>query len=380
MCQRRSAAGPGDRIGHIEARCSGRCRAPLTILIVGFGLPIASGPRTPASWPSPGGVCLAPALVAGAHGLRRSGWHRGRAPWSGRGCLDPGACRDRGHDAFDRPAQAFRVILPPLTNELVPLLATPAAGRARRAIGQRELTTWGRTISNAIGNYTPLIAVAVRYLVITPAADIPGPMGRASDPGGSSMSGERPPTPVVGPGAAARPTVDIRGLAELRVQRRAQGRRLPRGPAGGRGGVSDRRDRAVHPAAPVNLPETPIGPGADRRHRHLVSRTLTSDVVRRRIGMVFQQFNLFAHSQRLDNVTTAQRKVLKRSGLPRFRRSSPQPERAPASATRPALLPGAARAVSSSGGDRPSAGDGPGDRAVSTRRPRRSIRSLWATC
>jgi polar amino acid transport system ATP-binding protein len=37
------------------------------------------------------------------------------------------------------------------------------------------------------------------------------------------------------------------------------------------------------------------------------------DSVRRRIGMVFQQFNLFPHLKVIDNVTIAQRKVLKRS-------------------------------------------------------------------
>ena len=37
------------------------------------------------------------------------------------------------------------------------------------------------------------------------------------------------------------------------------------------------------------------------------------DAVRSRIGMVFQQFNLFPHLTVLDNLTLAQRKVLKRS-------------------------------------------------------------------
>ncbi|NNG37350.1 ATP-binding cassette domain-containing protein [Nakamurella aerolata] len=37
------------------------------------------------------------------------------------------------------------------------------------------------------------------------------------------------------------------------------------------------------------------------------------DVVRRHIGMVFQQFNLFSHLNVLDNLTVAQRKVLRRS-------------------------------------------------------------------
>ena len=39
------------------------------------------------------------------------------------------------------------------------------------------------------------------------------------------------------------------------------------------------------------------------------------DAVRTRIGMVFQQFNLFPHLTVLDNLTIGQRKVLKRSGL-----------------------------------------------------------------
>ncbi len=37
------------------------------------------------------------------------------------------------------------------------------------------------------------------------------------------------------------------------------------------------------------------------------------DAVRARIGMVFQQFNLFPHMSVLDNLTVAQRKVLRRS-------------------------------------------------------------------
>jgi ABC-type polar amino acid transport system ATPase subunit len=38
------------------------------------------------------------------------------------------------------------------------------------------------------------------------------------------------------------------------------------------------------------------------------------DFVRRRVGMVFQQFNLFPHKSAIENVTMAQQKVLGRSG------------------------------------------------------------------
>ena len=40
------------------------------------------------------------------------------------------------------------------------------------------------------------------------------------------------------------------------------------------------------------------------------------DVIRTRIGMVFQNFNLFPHMSVLDNLTVAQRKVLKRKKKP----------------------------------------------------------------
>ena len=40
---------------------------------------------------------------------------------------------------------------------------------------------------------------------------------------------------------------------------------------------------------------------------------LSADVVRRRVGMVFQQFNLFPHKTAVENVSLAQTRVLKRS-------------------------------------------------------------------
>jgi polar amino acid transport system ATP-binding protein len=63
----------------------------------------------------------------------------------------------------------------------------------------------------------------------------------------------------------------------------------------------------------VNLLEEPTG---GQVHVHGVEVTdpdVDIDAVRRRIGMVFQQFNLFPHLTVLGNLTIAQRGVLKRS-------------------------------------------------------------------
>jgi len=64
--------------------------------------------------------------------------------------------------------QAFRIIIPPLTNELVLLIkdtslffvigTTPAS---------KELTKFGRDFMNANANATPLTVIALVYLVIT---------------------------------------------------------------------------------------------------------------------------------------------------------------------------------------------------------------------
>jgi polar amino acid transport system ATP-binding protein len=46
---------------------------------------------------------------------------------------------------------------------------------------------------------------------------------------------------------------------------------------------------------------------------HLEAKSTDINVVRREVGMVFQQFNLFPHMSVLDNITLAQRKVRGRS-------------------------------------------------------------------
>ena len=63
----------------------------------------------------------------------------------------------------------------------------------------------------------------------------------------------------------------------------------------------------------VNLLEQPTSGRVVIEGVDLTDPDCDVDAVRRRIGMVFQQFNLFPHLTALDNVTIAQRKVLRRS-------------------------------------------------------------------
>jgi polar amino acid transport system ATP-binding protein len=62
----------------------------------------------------------------------------------------------------------------------------------------------------------------------------------------------------------------------------------------------------------VDLLETPTSGTVIVDGVELTDPECDLDAVRRRIGMVFQQFNLFPHLSVLNNVTIAQRKVLRR--------------------------------------------------------------------
>jgi polar amino acid transport system ATP-binding protein len=62
----------------------------------------------------------------------------------------------------------------------------------------------------------------------------------------------------------------------------------------------------------VNLLEQPTAGTVRVNNVEITDPDVDADLVRRRMGMVFQQFNLFAHMSALDNVVIAQRKVLRR--------------------------------------------------------------------
>jgi len=167
---RQSSVGPARVLATVYIEVFRALPALLTILIVGFGIPIAFGSENLPSFfktlYGSGGTALA--LVAGAYLAETIRAGIEAVP---RGQVE--AARSLGMTTGQTMRsivlpQAFRVILPPLTNELVLLLKdTSLLAILGVAIGQRELTTWGRTISNSIGNYTPLMAAAVCYLVIT---------------------------------------------------------------------------------------------------------------------------------------------------------------------------------------------------------------------
>ncbi|NKX53474.1 amino acid ABC transporter permease [Arthrobacter mobilis] len=64
--------------------------------------------------------------------------------------------------------QAFRIVTPPLTNELVILIKdTSLLFIAGMALGDRELTTFARDAVSQQANATPLVVAALMYLIIT---------------------------------------------------------------------------------------------------------------------------------------------------------------------------------------------------------------------
>jgi polar amino acid transport system ATP-binding protein len=62
----------------------------------------------------------------------------------------------------------------------------------------------------------------------------------------------------------------------------------------------------------VNLLERPTAGRVTVEGVELTHRDVDLDAARRRVGMVFQQFNLFSHMTVLQNVMIAQRRVLRR--------------------------------------------------------------------
>ncbi len=150
--------------------------ALLTIVLIGYGLPIGYKSLTGGRWRwpfgelgskfIPGGLALS--IVAGAY-LAES--IRAGIEAIPKGQME--AARSLGMNPSQTMRkvilpQAFRIIIPPLTNELTALLKdTSLLAILGVQVGGREILTYVRALSNATANTTPLIVGGMAYLVIT---------------------------------------------------------------------------------------------------------------------------------------------------------------------------------------------------------------------
>ena len=130
----------------------------------------------------------------------------------------------------------------------------------------------------------------------------------------------------------------------------------------------------------VNLLE-PIDDGTIHLDgEHITDPRVNPDRVRRRIGLVFQAFNLFPHLSVLDNITLAPRRV-HRVPRGRGRRARPGTAGADRAGRQGPRIPGPAlRRPAAAGRDRPGAGQRASPAAARRGRPRRWTRSWWGRC
>ena len=140
--------------------------ALLTIIFIGFGIPIATGWQFPFPKYFPG--CLALSLVAGAYIAETIRAGIDAVP---RGQME--AARSLGmrrRTAMRRVVlpQAFRIIVPPLTNELVMLFKdTSLLAVLGTLAGGKEITKFARDFANSRSNTSALVAGGIAYLIIT---------------------------------------------------------------------------------------------------------------------------------------------------------------------------------------------------------------------
>ncbi len=142
--------------------------ALLTIILVGFAIPIALGVRFPTVLGLPTSGIIALALVAGAYMAETIRAGIEAVP---RGQMEAARSLGMSHSrsmASIVVPQAFRIIIPPLTNELVLLLKdTALLAVLGTSTTTKELTKFARDGVNANFNGTPIVAAGLLYLVIT---------------------------------------------------------------------------------------------------------------------------------------------------------------------------------------------------------------------
>jgi polar amino acid transport system permease protein len=163
---RRSKAAPFRWVAAIYIEIFRGLPALLTIIIIGLGLPIAMGINIPPRNWGPG--ILALAMVAAAYMAETIRAGIEAVP---RGQMEAARSLGMSHASAMISIvlpQAFRIIIPPLTNELVLLLKDSSLISVLGVTDLNiELTRWGRNgvINNA--NATPLIVAGLVYLAMT---------------------------------------------------------------------------------------------------------------------------------------------------------------------------------------------------------------------
>ena len=202
--------------------------------------------------------------------------------------------------------QAVRRVIPPLLNDFIGLQKDTALVGT---LGAVEAFQQSQIDANATFNFTAYLAAAVLFVAITI------PLARFTD---WLILRDRRRRQA---GGVHDETRSDRGPAQVVRQARGAARHRPGGRRA-RGRLPDRRLRLGQ----VDAPALHQPARADQRRPDLAggrgdhARGATSNAVRRRIGIVFQSYNLFPHMTVLRNVTLAPRDALgSRSRTPRAR-------------------------------------------------------------
>ena len=138
--------------------------ALLTLFLIAFGIPLAFD----TDWPSLVKITLGLGIVAAAYMAETIRAGIQAVP---KGQVE--AARSIGMNSFWAMTsivipQAFRIIIPPLTNEFVLLIKdTSLVFVIGFSLEARELTKFGRDVLSTNANATPLIVAGIMYLVVT---------------------------------------------------------------------------------------------------------------------------------------------------------------------------------------------------------------------
>ena len=200
--------------------------------------------------------------------------------------------------------QAFRIILPPLTNELILLTKDSSLVYILGlSLADYELTKFGREGMNSASNLTPIIVIApVLPADHRPAVDRRTPHGEPRGEGPLMTT-----THHRTDGAAAIDVQDLHKYFGDNEVLKGIDFHVGNGQVvcviGPSGSGKSTLLRCV------NMLETPTSGKIFVEGDEITDPDADVDKLRSRIGMVFQQFNLFPHMTVLRNLTIAQQKV-----------------------------------------------------------------------